>query len=98
VIVGWRLMIVLGIGAILSIVWTSISMRGVARYSADTANYVSLAQYYFRYADGTDGGLSPIDQYASIFSGTRFASPAILGIFAQFLGADFGLALLPFSG
>jgi hypothetical protein len=73
-------------------------MRGVARYSADTANYVSLAQYYFRYADGTDGGLSPIDQYASIYSGTRFASPAILGIFAQFSGADFGLALLPFSG
>jgi hypothetical protein len=97
-IVGWQLMIVLAIVAILSIVWPSLSFWGVARTSTDTGNYVTLAQYYLRYPDGTDSGLSPIDQYASSFSGTRFATPAILGIFAQFWNGDAGSALVPFSG
>jgi len=97
-IVGWRLMIALAIVAVLSIVWPSLSFWGVARTSTDTGNYVTLAQYYLRYPDGTDSGLSPIDQYASTFSGERFASLSVLGIFTRFLNGDAGLALVPFSG
>jgi hypothetical protein len=98
VIFGWRTLVVaiVGAGSILYLVWPAIYLRAVPSIISEASNYVAFAQYLTRYPEGTQGGLAPIDEYAAGLSGTRFASPAALGVIACFFKSDPGLALVPF--
>jgi hypothetical protein len=96
---GWQAIVlfVIGVSAVLFVVWPAISSKTIVSTSGDSSNYVAFAQYLVRYPEGTAGGLAPIDQYASYFSGTRFATPALLAVLTQFSNGDPGLALVPLT-
>ena len=96
---GWQAIIgfVIGICAVLSVIWPAISSKTIVSTSADASNYVAFAQYLLRYPEGTAGGLAPIDQYASYFSGTRFATPGLLALLTSFSDGNPGLALVPLT-
>lgn len=100
VIVSWVAVVGFAIGIVTTFyaLWPAISQKAMISIFPDASNYVAFSQYLFRYPAGTEGGLSPIDQYASCFSESRFATPAVLGVIARFLGGDPGLALIPFAG
>jgi hypothetical protein len=98
-IVDWRacLAVAIGMAATLYLLWPAILSGSMTSIFPDASNYVAFAQYLFRYPRSLAHGLSPIYQYASIFSHSRFATAALLGIIANFLHGDAGLALIPFS-
>jgi hypothetical protein len=85
-----------GLGAVLCFLWPAISLGSMTSIFPDASNYVAFAQYLFKYPRGSDHGLSPVDQYATVFADSRFATSAVLGIVAEFLHGDAGLALIPF--
>ena len=96
--VGYRVVAVvaIGAGAVLYVYWPAISTGATITTSGDASNYAAFAQYLFRYARDTVGNLAPIDQYASFFSDTRFATPSVLSVFTWFCNSDPGFALGPF--
>ena len=98
-VVDWRacLAVAIGLAAVLYLLWPAISSGAMTSIFPDASNYLAFGQYLFRYPRSLAHGLSPIDQYASFFSDTRFATPSILGIIANFLHWNPGLALIPFS-
>ena len=98
-VVDWRacLAVAIGMVAVLSLLWPAISSGAMTSIFPDASNYMAFAQYLFRYPRSLAHGLSPIDQYASFFSDSRFATPALLGIIANLLHWNSGLALIPFS-
>jgi hypothetical protein len=53
----------------------------------DGWSYVAYGQYLWEYARGTEGGLSPLHQYAAHLSVTRFISPSLLGFVSPLVGA-----------
>jgi hypothetical protein len=64
----------------------------------DGWNYISFGQYLWKYPIGTEGGLSPLYQYASTLSQLRFTSSAFLALFSAFFqhhdaSADSGVYL-----
>jgi hypothetical protein len=44
--------------------------------------YITVGQYLWKYPLGTEGGLSPLYQYASTLASTRFTSSAFLALFS----------------
>jgi hypothetical protein len=96
---GWQAIVVLviGVGAVWSIVWPALSSKTIISTTGDASNYAAFAQYLLRYPEGTAGGLAVIDQYASYFSGTRFATPGVLALLTYFSNGDPGFALIPLT-
>jgi len=68
--------------------------KGVTSYlgslSLDGWSYIAYGQYLLDYPLGTEGGLSPLAQYAAHLSVTRFIGPAMIGLFTFITGYDAG--------
>ncbi len=64
--------------------------HGLANYiggpAADGWSYVAYGQYLWEVPKGTEGSLSPLHQYATHLSRTRFISSALLGLFSPLTG------------
>ena len=64
--------------------------HGLANYiggpAADGWSYVAYGQYLWELPKGTEGSLSPLHQYATHLSRTRFISGSLLGLFSPLTG------------
>ncbi|MEQ1908811.1 MAG: hypothetical protein ABMA15_08305 [Vicinamibacterales bacterium] len=64
--------------------------HGLANYiggpAADGWSYVAYGQYLWELPKGTEGSLSPLHQYATHVSRTRFISSALLGLLSPLTG------------
>jgi len=69
-------------------------LKGINSYlgsiSLDGWSYIAYGQYLLDYPLGTEGGLSPLAQYAAHLSVTRFIGPAMIGLFTFITGYDAG--------
>jgi hypothetical protein len=54
----------------------------------DSWNYIAAADYFSHVTRGTEGGLSPLDQYGSMFMNARNASSALLAFLSTGLGVS----------
>ena len=66
--------------------------NGITSYLGSPAwdgwSYIAYGQYLLDYPRGTEGGLSPLDQYAAHLNGTRFIASALLGFLALISGSN----------
>lgn len=83
--------------AALTILWPTLQHHRFVSMAYDAWNYSGFGQYLLKYPRGTEGGLSIVDQWVAGLSVTRFATPALLGIFASWLRSDTCRSTLPFA-
>ena len=66
--------------------------NGITTYLGSPAydgwSYMAYGQYLLDYPRGTEGGLSPLAQYAAHLNSTRFIASALLGFFAVLSGSN----------
>ena len=88
------LFLILGLGSSGFLLWPSLSRGAFVSITGDTFLYSAFGQYLVDHPRGLEGGLSPVDQYASSQSGLRFGTVSVLGFFSV-LSHSSTVAVLP---
>jgi len=73
----WPIAIVLAIAAMPSTIHYGLGIFA-SSVCQDAWNYIAAADYFSHFARGVEGGLSPLDQYGSLFMNVRNASSVLL--------------------
>jgi hypothetical protein len=79
------LFLILGVGSSVFLLWPCLSRGAFVSITGDTFLYSAFGQYLVDHPRGLEGGLSPVDQYASSQSGLRFGTVSVLGFFRSCL-------------
>ena len=88
------LFLILGLGSSGFLLWPCLSRGAFVSITGDTFLYSAFGQYLVDHPRGLEGGLSPVDQYASSQSGLRFGTVSVLGFFSV-LSHSSTVAVLP---
>jgi hypothetical protein len=73
------LTLLLGVASTGFLLWPCLTRGALVGVTGDTFFYSAFGQYLTDHHRGIEFGLSPIDQYATILSETRFGTASILG-------------------
>jgi hypothetical protein len=88
------LILILGVASTGFLLWPSLSRGAFVSIAGDTFLYSAFGQYLVDHPRGLEGGLSPIDQYASSQSETHFGTASVLGFLSSLFHSS-TLAVLP---
>jgi hypothetical protein len=88
------LTLLLGISCAGFLLWPSLTSRAFVSVTGDTFFYGAFGQYLTDHHRGIEFGLSPVDQYATYLSETRFGTASVLGLFAVLFHSS-AAAILP---
>jgi hypothetical protein len=76
------LILALGLASSGFLLWPCFTRGAFVSVTGDTFLYSAFGQYLVDHHRGFEYGLSPIDQYATGLSGTRFGTASVLGFFS----------------
>src|SRR4029077_9307130 len=87
------LILALGVASTGFLLWPCLTSGAFVSVTGDTFLYTAFGQYLADHHRGFEFGLSPIDQYATSLSETRFGTASALGLFSVLFHSTTAAAL-----